>query len=730
MGLEKLHDAHTREWEHLFVGRQRELAAVDQWLATAQAPTCVFSVTGMGGIGKSTLVRQIVERARRAGATAVWIDGRACTRTPAGFLQCLLTVLDVGPELAQAPRRVAAFVRAAGPRTVWCVDNYEELEALDGWFREGFLAELPTRGHLVVLASRQRLLEGWHTNPVWRKRVRAFPLEPFSRAEAREYLRRAGVREQNIEHLVRQTGGLPLALSVAADAYTRRAPLGAVVGEAAMEVVSANLLREVAGEELARVLDVLACVPEADAEMLGRVLGKPVPLRLLVALTRLSFVQPTATGFRLHEVAQRFLMAELRQRDPAQFRRTRRRVVAVLLERLAEASPAARGAIAAALLAVCADALPSVASYAILSATPLGPIRAAQKDDLPVLLQLLRGWGRQPFLLDEPEAYARLLTRLVHDFPESCRVVAGSDGRPAGFLCAVLLSRETVACLDAVAPGALERHLPDEYKHLASLAPEHADTYLALMLGRDLYHKEYTSQELVGLSIRDGLAHLGEGTRALVGGTNPDLVRLLSGLGFVPYVSTLKAPGAAGVPGPASANGRDSAAVSARHKPRDGAGLQAGPERLFVLDLRDGRFGPWVVSLLQVVDGPGADFVSRTLVPLSELRRLLLALHDADAWRSSPLPAVLGWEPDALREQLLRMVTGRGPLPPPLTDYDRAVLEGAAWRGLSPVAAAAQLHVSRATYYRHLERAVKRLHQALTNPLAFHSPTDRRSAHK
>jgi len=340
---------------------------------------------------------------------------------------------------------------------------------------------------------------------------------------------------------------------------------------------------------------------------------------------------------------------------------------------------------------------------------------------------MLEGWGRQPFLLNTPEEYQCLLARLVERFPEHCRVLVGSDGRPAGFFCAVLLSRETVACLDAVSPGALERHMPGEYKRLASLARDYADTYLALMLGRDVYHDEYTEPELVGLIMRDGLARLGEGTRALVGGTNPDLVGLLSALGFVPYVSTIPAPSGAFA---TSAGGYGGAAQRGGHELRPDAGVQASPERLFVLDLREGRFGPWVVSLLQMVDGPGPDLVSRTLVPLRELRRLMLLLHDAEVWCSSPLPAILGWDPDALREQVQRVVTGRDPLPPPLTDYDRLVLEGAAWRRLAPIVAASQLHVSRATYYRHLERALSRLHQALTNRFAFQSPTDKRSAHK
>src|SRR5690606_38202384 len=180
-------------------------------------------------------------------------------------------------------------------------------------------------------------------------------------------------------------------------------------------------------------------------------------------------------------------------------------IVAVLLERLAAASPAERAAVAASLLAVCRDALPSVATYAMLSAMPVAPMRVAERQDLPHLVRLLEIAGSQPFVLRNYADYQRLLARVLEQCPENCRVVTGSDGQPAGFLCALLLSRETVGCLDAVEPGALERHMPAEYARLRTLPAAQADTYYAVMLGLDIHHRDYSWQELVGLLIRDGL---------------------------------------------------------------------------------------------------------------------------------------------------------------------------------------------------------------------------------
>ena len=50
------------------VGRERELAALEVFLADAVGRTAVFALEGAPGIGKTTVWRVGVERARAAGA--------------------------------------------------------------------------------------------------------------------------------------------------------------------------------------------------------------------------------------------------------------------------------------------------------------------------------------------------------------------------------------------------------------------------------------------------------------------------------------------------------------------------------------------------------------------------------------------------------------------------------------------------------------------------------------
>ena len=61
-----------------FVGRRSELSRFDDLLAGD--PVRIVYVTGVGGIGKSTLLREVARRGSSDGYGVVWLDGRDLPR--------------------------------------------------------------------------------------------------------------------------------------------------------------------------------------------------------------------------------------------------------------------------------------------------------------------------------------------------------------------------------------------------------------------------------------------------------------------------------------------------------------------------------------------------------------------------------------------------------------------------------------------------------------------------
>src|SRR5690606_6751838 len=110
-----------------------------------------------------------------------------------------------------------------------------------------------------------------------------------------------------------------------------------------------------------------------------------------------------------------------------------------------------------------------------------------------------------------------------------------SEGQVVGFFVAVLLYRDSIALIEDIEPDAVRLHLPEEYDHFARLSADEADTYLAVMVAAEENHPEYRGGELMGVIIRDGLARLGDGTRAILRTNRSDLEELLRMLGFTRY---------------------------------------------------------------------------------------------------------------------------------------------------------------------------------------------------
>ena len=177
----------------LFVGRERELERFDEILAGD--PVHVVHVSGVGGIGKSSLLRTFVRRAEAAGFGSVWIDGR---------------------DLPPFPNAVETAIAPAleHDRAVIVFDSYEMVSSLDGWLRDVVIPGLPDTT-IVVFASRQRPSVGWFEGG-WDAVFESIPLDGLSSDELRSVAVANGIREASVEALVRQAHGSPLAVVVGA----------------------------------------------------------------------------------------------------------------------------------------------------------------------------------------------------------------------------------------------------------------------------------------------------------------------------------------------------------------------------------------------------------------------------------------------------------------------------------------------------------------------------------
>ncbi len=174
-----------------FVGRTSELALFAAALAADHPPFAVLHVHGVGGIGKSALLRMFADQAAQADRSVVLIDGH-----------------DVQPNRVSFG---SAFDESAATEPpVLLVDSYELLSTLDDWLREEFIAGLPVDS-LVVLAGRRAPTAGWRDDSGWRDMSRTLKLANLETADTVAYLASAGVPAAVREPVLAATRGHPLA---------------------------------------------------------------------------------------------------------------------------------------------------------------------------------------------------------------------------------------------------------------------------------------------------------------------------------------------------------------------------------------------------------------------------------------------------------------------------------------------------------------------------------------
>jgi predicted ATPase len=181
---------------HRLVGRDSQLAALEELFVEDPRASVVF-LHGPGGIGKSTLLREVARRGERRGWRATFVEGR---------------------ELAPVPDALEQAVRAARghEQPLLLLDSYERMRAMGGYLRRELLPSLPERT-IVVIASRGSPERAWFEGG-WESLMLDVELGPLSGQEARDLLRGRGVDEPRISaELVAWAEGSPLALALGAD---------------------------------------------------------------------------------------------------------------------------------------------------------------------------------------------------------------------------------------------------------------------------------------------------------------------------------------------------------------------------------------------------------------------------------------------------------------------------------------------------------------------------------
>jgi energy-coupling factor transporter ATP-binding protein EcfA2 len=292
-----------------FVGRHREIALVEALLARPDAGAVVY-LHGPGGVGKSTLLRQLAWLGERAGRVVDWRDARE-TR---------------GDALGRPP---------AVPALLLLVDSAEVLGAPDGWLTEELLTGVPADA-IAVIAGREPPPLKWRVDPGWRDLVHPMALGNLEADDSAQLLTALGVPQARHQGLLAYTRGHPLALAIASDLCAQDG--GRVDFAATPEVVTAllaGLLDAVPGPAHRAALEACAQVRVTTEPLLAALLDVADARDMFDWLRTLSVIEYGHRGLFPQELARDALAAELRWRHPERFDEIHRRAGAYFTSQFA-----------------------------------------------------------------------------------------------------------------------------------------------------------------------------------------------------------------------------------------------------------------------------------------------------------------------------------------------------------------------------------------------------------
>ncbi len=232
-GSEPYNDAPKEEWGNApdvraFYGRKQELEKLEQWIVDDHCR--VVTVTGLGGIGKTTLAVKLAKHLSTQFASIIWFSLQNAPSLETILEKCILLLskqlrLDLPKDIDNQIALMISYLRKSACLII--LDNFETVlqgSFQVGQYRNGFegygkliksIGEAEQRGCLI-LTSREKpkevaLLEGKASL------VRTFLLEGLNPIDGQDILRDKGLfgSENTFEELINHYAGNPLALKLA-----------------------------------------------------------------------------------------------------------------------------------------------------------------------------------------------------------------------------------------------------------------------------------------------------------------------------------------------------------------------------------------------------------------------------------------------------------------------------------------------------------------------------------
>jgi hypothetical protein len=416
--MSTIKDSLERSHADRFSGRERELGR----LATLFDPAgpLIVLLHGVGGIGKTSLVRVFARESAARGRQVRLVDCRGVEPVPLGLLRAIGTSLGV--EVTTIAEAAAAIVALAEP-VVFALDNYEALRLLDGWLRTEFLPALPLSARFIII-GRALAPTPWIAAPGWADHVLSLRLGPLSEADVAASLAGRGFTEAVQDRIARFSRGHPLALQLctASLADSPDALSGDLELSQVIDYLALTCVNEIADPALRAAIEAASLVRRVTRPALEAMLPHHSAEDILASLRQLSFVEGAADGLVFHEAFRQAIESRAAALDPVRTRELKRAAWRSMRDQLVVAGTRDRWRHTADLLFLLERPVLREAFFPSGSTLPVERARPADRDPI---LDIAR--------IHDGDSGAAIMAEWWKQAAHVFSVVRGHAGEVAGF---------------------------------------------------------------------------------------------------------------------------------------------------------------------------------------------------------------------------------------------------------------------------------------------------------
>ena len=307
-----------------FVGRKAEFDLLLDSLESEELPFQVAYIHGMGGIGKTHLVKALINTLNKE-IQLILLDCRNIEPTPKGYLTAFCNESGFSAEEDNELSSAIKNINDKNLRTLIVLDTYETFGLMDTWLRQMFIPSL-SQNVLTIIISRQPPNSAWITTPGWDSLLKVIKLDALTEDESYEMLQSRGLNHSQTESINSFARGYPLAIELAAAALKSQPELN--IESAPPPQVLQNLTNSFLlglPIELKEAVEASSTTRRLSETVLKELLGSDYHRDLFDKLLDLPFVNPTTDGLIVHDIVRDTVRNDLEKRDPERLRSYRTR---------------------------------------------------------------------------------------------------------------------------------------------------------------------------------------------------------------------------------------------------------------------------------------------------------------------------------------------------------------------------------------------------------------------